>query len=35
MMQFFKLELLMFRMRNVGGVLCTTARKQEQKEKGE
>lgn len=35
MMQLLKLELLMFRIRNVGGVLCTTVRKQEQKENGD
>lgn len=35
MMQLIKLELLMFRIRNVGGILCTTVRKQEEEENGD
>lgn len=35
MMQLVRLELLMFRIRNVGGVLCTTVRKQEEKDDGD
>lgn len=35
MIQLVKLELLMFRIRNVGGLLRTTANKQEGKDKGD